>query len=335
MFCLFYDSGFFKCAGYIEELFEIGNDSQDLRFIVFGESYRSSVKYFLGDYNSCIKANENCRNTYDFERDFGSYDDIGLDSKSISLLWSSYAHWVVGNFNVALDLANENIEHAKISKHPLHIMLNNTVGGDILSFLGHSERHLELINEARKMSRELEIPFVEHCPCAIHTGIAQIFQKQYVEAEKNLRQGFELWSISGGKIHATQGYTQIAEALIGQERYEEALVDWTEAYQLMQTTGELNWECEIYRVRGELWRLGPEIDHAKAETEIRRAMDLAESKGARSFQLRAAMSMARLWQEDDRRIKARDLLLPNYEWFTDGIDTPDMQDARALLDELS
>jgi predicted ATPase len=93
-------------------------------------------------------------------------------------------------------------------------------------------------------------------------------------------------------------------------------------------------EAEVNRVAGELARLSPEPDAANAEAYFERALAVARQQQAKSWELRAAMSMARLWRDQGKRDEGRELLAPVYGWFTEGFDTRDLKEARALLDEL-
>ena len=93
-------------------------------------------------------------------------------------------------------------------------------------------------------------------------------------------------------------------------------------------------DAEIHRLRGELTGRLPHPDPAKAEDSFRTALAIAREQGARGYELRAAVSLARLRRDYGRNAEARDLLTPVYGWFTEGFDTPDLKEARALLDEL-
>jgi predicted ATPase len=94
-------------------------------------------------------------------------------------------------------------------------------------------------------------------------------------------------------------------------------------------------EAEIHRIAGEIALLPPKPDAAKAQAYFERALAVARQQQAMSWELRAAMSMARLWRDQGKRDEARELLAPVYGWFTEGFDTSDLQDAKKLLDELS
>jgi predicted ATPase len=107
-----------------------------------------------------------------------------------------------------------------------------------------------------------------------------------------------------------------------------------EGLDLIGRTGECLWEAELHRLKGELMRAsGAEI--SKVEDSLLFALQIADRQDARSLKLRSATSLARLWADQGRRTEAYDLLAPVYGWFTEGFDTADLKDAKALLEELS
>ena len=125
-----------------------------------------------------------------------------------------------------------------------------------------------------------------------------------------------------------------AHAIVGQTA--EGLDAIAEALALVASTNERFYEAEIYRVKGELLlKHGGPDSAAEAESCFRQALDIARVQSAKSWELRAATSLARLWREQGRRTQAHDLLAPVYGWFTEGFDTADLKDAKALLDELA
>ena len=102
-----------------------------------------------------------------------------------------------------------------------------------------------------------------------------------------------------------------------------------------ETTKETWCEAEIHRTAGEITLLSPEPDAAKAQAHFARALAVARKQQAKSWELRAATSMARLWRGQSKRQQARDLLAPIYGWFTEGFDTLHLKQAKALLDDLA
>ena len=104
---------------------------------------------------------------------------------------------------------------------------------------------------------------------------------------------------------------------------------------MVETSKEGLFQVEIDRLAGEIALKSSELDKAKAEARLERALSVARSQQAKSWELRAAMSMARLWRDQGKRDEARELLAPVYGWFTEGFDTRDLKEAKGLLDELA
>jgi predicted ATPase len=125
----------------------------------------------------------------------------------------------------------------------------------------------------------------------------------------------------------------LAEAQVRLGDVEEGLQGFAGALAVANQFGERLVEAEIHRQRGEALRVQSQSVEALACFE--RALDVARGQQARSFELRAARSLARLWRDQGKRAEARDLLQPVYDWFTEGFDTQDLKDAKALLEELS
>jgi predicted ATPase len=128
--------------------------------------------------------------------------------------------------------------------------------------------------------------------------------------------------------YLTKAYAQLG-------RFDDAKRCIGEAMTAVETTNERWCEAEVNRIAGEIALMSPEWDAAKAEACFERALAVARDQQAKSWELRAAMSMARLWRDQDMHDEARDLLTPVYGWFTEGFDTLDLKEAKALLDELA
>jgi predicted ATPase len=108
-----------------------------------------------------------------------------------------------------------------------------------------------------------------------------------------------------------------------------------DALEFVTRTGEREAEAEVHRVKGELLLAQSAPSQADAEASFRKGLDVARRQGTKSYELRAATSLARLWQQQGRKDEARELLAPVYDWFTEGFDTRDLKEAKALLDELA
>jgi predicted ATPase len=127
----------------------------------------------------------------------------------------------------------------------------------------------------------------------------------------------------------------IADAYGAARQFEDAFSALDEALEWVQRNDERLYLAEVHRIRGELLLRQATPDTAQAERCFEQALAVARDHRAKSWELRAATSMARLWGENGRRDDARALLAPVYDWFTEGFDTADLKDAKALLEQLS
>jgi predicted ATPase len=113
------------------------------------------------------------------------------------------------------------------------------------------------------------------------------------------------------------------------------LTHLTEALSLIDRTQECWFEAELHRLRAEALLVGSPGDPAEAEASLLRALAVAQEQDTKFWELRAATSLARLWRDQGKREEARELLDPVYDWFTEGFDTLDLKEAKALLEELA
>jgi predicted ATPase len=155
------------------------------------------------------------------------------------------------------------------------------------------------------------------------TGIAQ------------MRHGLAASEAVGTGLGRAPVLAQMADAYGHTGQLEAGLRLLAEARVVMDTTEERWWEAEVHRLRGDLlWRYAG-AEASQAEPCLLHALAVARYQQAKSLELRVAMSLARLWQQQDQLAKANEVLAPVYNWFTEGFDTADLQEAKALLDELA
>ena len=143
------------------------------------------------------------------------------------------------------------------------------------------------------------------------------------------------WLATGTEFVQPYFLAILAEAHGLQGEPEKGLTVLTEALALAETTGERWYESECYRLKGTLLLQQSSDNQAEAEHCFHHALDIARSQQAKSFELRTAASLARLLQQQGKRQEAHDLLAPVYHWFTEGFDTADLQEAKALLEALA
>jgi predicted ATPase len=151
----------------------------------------------------------------------------------------------------------------------------------------------------------------------------------------HIRDGLAAAEAAGARANAPLHFALLAEALALAGKTEGGLAALDDALATAAATDAKGWDAEIHRLRGELTGRLPHPDPAKAVDSFRTALAITCEQGTRGYELRAATSLARLWLKQGRRSEAHDLLAPLYGWFTEGFDTADLKDAKALLDELA
>jgi predicted ATPase len=154
-----------------------------------------------------------------------------------------------------------------------------------------------------------------------------------------MRQGQAAVRATGAKLGQSYRLAMLAEAYGQVGQAEEGFTLLAEALAVVQETGERFREAELYRLKGELTLQSRvqslEFRVQEAEECFRKALDVVRQQSAKSLELRAVMSLSRLWQQEGKKEEARQMLAEIYGWFTEGFDTTDLQEAKALLEELS
>ena len=155
------------------------------------------------------------------------------------------------------------------------------------------------------------------------------------EGIAQIRQGFAAWRATGAGVAWPWWLALLAEACGKVGQLDEGLRALEEALAAVQHNEEHHYEAEVYRLKGELLLQEAPAHEEEAEENFHQALAVARRRQAKSWELRAAMSLSRLWQRQGKRDEARQLLARIYGWFTEGFDTADLQEARALLEELT
>jgi predicted ATPase len=254
--------------------------------------------------------------------------DLGVGCRS----YAAWSLWFLGFPDRALARAREGLALALELKHPFSVVFARCWLTDLLHFRREVALTREQAEGALALATEHRFP-VWAAKATIQRGWALGMQHKSEEGAAELAKGIAAWRDTGAGAWLLFYCTLQAEALGVLGKTEPALQKLDEAQAAMEKTEERWWEAEIYRVRGSL--LLQHAKEAEAEGWFRRALDVARHQQAKSLELRAATSLARLWREQGRAAQARDLLAPTHGWFTEGFDTPDLKEARKLLNELS
>jgi predicted ATPase len=186
-------------------------------------------------------------------------------------------------------------------------------------------------DRAIKVAREYDLQLVVALGLAMR-GIAQAAVEPVAASTAAMRDALDMYRRTGARFQAPFLLSLFAEASLARENWTDGISAISEALSLIEETGEAHVVPEVYRIRGDLL-----VDSTKGDSEADylKALELARLQGTRLFELRAAMSLASLWADQRKRAEARDLLLPIYDWFTEGFSTPDLKSAKEQLERLN
>jgi predicted ATPase/DNA-binding SARP family transcriptional activator len=247
---------------------------------------------------------------------------------------SYYAHilWCLGYPRAALDSSAAAIRFAHEYEQPLNRAMAITYAALLHEWCAEPEAFQAYAADASRLTRENQAPYYQ-----AWANILAAFGRGWREPSSpqvaHLRDAIRLFAEGGAHLRLPLYFSLLARVSQrgGQVKAAEAALQ--QALAEAQQTGEHCWDAELYRLRGELKRAqGAPAD--EVEGDFQRAIAIAQSQAARSLELRAATSLARLWQDLERPEDARQCLAPVYDWFTEGLETPDLRAAAARLTEL-
>ena len=206
------------------------------------------------------------------------------------------------------------------------------IGSRVLSLVGDAAALDEWADQLIAVATEQGFPLWRALG-TIYRGWVKVKNGDVTEGISLLRSGSSAYRATGAEVWMSYHIALLARACEIAGQIEEGLTLLDDALQIVERTGERWFEAELNRHKGQLLlRQG----HSEAAEELyRKALSIAQEQEAKLWELRAAASLARLRRDQGRRAEARDLLAPVYGWFTEGFDTPDLKEAKALLDELA
>jgi DNA-binding SARP family transcriptional activator/predicted ATPase/class 3 adenylate cyclase len=259
----------------------------------------------------------------------------GHDPAISCLAYVSWTLWLIGYPDQGLKSANELLALAQDLAHPFSLGYALAHCALFHQFQGKVEKAQQLAKAAITLSTEQGFPFWLAMGTVLQ-GWALTEQGREEEGIAQMRQGLATWQATRIGIYQSYYLALLAKACERVGRVKEGLRLLTEALTIVDEIGERTFDAELYRLKGELLlkRNESDKDIHDAETCFQRAIEIARHQSARSWELRAATSLSRLWQKQGKKEQARELLQETYNWFTEGFDTADLKEANTMLDAL-
>ncbi|MET3843596.1 adenylate/guanylate cyclase domain-containing protein [Bradyrhizobium sp. OAE829] len=252
----------------------------------------------------------------------------------IVLIWRSLALWTLGYPEAALASAEQAVGEARRTGYASTLM-------HMLSIA--CIPHLMSRNYATAQALTVELIALAEEKGSGFWKTAGLFRRASLlaatgknsDAVSIFSSAIPVWRSAGATVILPVWLSYLAKACGEVGQFDDAWRHIGEAMKVVEVTKEAWYEAEVYRIAGEIVLISPVRDFAKAETYFARALAVAKAQQAKSWELRTATSMARLWHDQGRRDEARELLAPIYGWFTEGFATPDLKEAKSLLDLLA
>jgi len=267
----------------------------------------------------------------------------GLDPGAVCLSFAGWTLWQLGYPDQSLTKSREALTLAQELAHPPTLAFVHIFTATTHRFRQEIQVVQERAEAAITLSTDQGFP-LWLAMGTILRGWALSEQGRSEEGIAQIRQGLATRSAMGVRLGEGLYLGWLAEAQAKAGQVEEGLTVLAEAIATVNETGNRFNEAELYRLKGELTMKSQEVQGAKfkvqsleeeAEACFHKAIEIARRQGAKSLELRAVMSPARLWQKQGKKNEARQMLAEIYGWFTEGFDTADLKEAKALLEELS
>ncbi|MFL5252342.1 MAG: AAA family ATPase [Rhodopila sp.] len=315
----------------IQEAAEAYRD-HDLRILM---PYSAQVSYFLlGRHAEAREHGNQLLANYTEERFGHVVDVIHQDPKTVALCYNTQSTWMLGYPEQAMKISDATDAHARRRGHPFDLGFWFTIGALIFDYLGDPEELLKRTEEAERLGHDNSLPVLTQVLVPIHSAIALIRQGRFAEGTASLQGGLAALEEGGGRVMFPCWKSALAEGMAQLGDLEGALHLIEEIIAQVERPGweERSYYAETLRLKG--WMLSLKEDVAGSEHSFIASLDWARRQQAKSWELRTATSLARLWQSQGKRQDAYDLLAPVYGWFTEGFGTKDLRNAKALLAEL-
>jgi predicted ATPase len=316
-------------------ILNLAEDLDDPGILIEAHHLGWSALTFTGDFGAARKHAATGIALYDRERDHRlTYIYSGHDPGVCCRSFGSLALWQLGYPNQALAACRDGEALARELSHPFSVTIALWATG-----------MLHLLRRETSATRETGESMIAHCsekglppfiPMGkIFRGGALAEAGELAEGITELRQGIAGVRATGTEYTLPLFYAWLGELCGKGGHVEEGLSSLEEGVVMSEKNGDRFSLPEFHRVRGELLLARSARSKNEAEDAFRQAIKIAREQEAKSLELRAATSFARLWGEQRKRSEAHDLLAPLYGWFTEGFDTADLKEAKALLGELS
>ena len=329
----FYDlrGDFERASELSEQLLNFAQRHNDAGFLVEAHYLMGEIAWFQGDFLTARTHFEQSLALYDSDK-HGEHAFLYGQDPAVGVL-SDYALvlWALGYPAQAFERGKEAVQRAHEVTHPFSLAYARCFSASLHQMRREWPAVQEQAQEAITIATEYGFGHWLVMGTLLHSRTL-VEQGSVKEGLTQLLQGMTAHQDSGAEAGASSFLMTLGEVYGKAGQTEDGLMMLEAGFELGRSNGERYCEPELYRLKGELLL---QSQAEAAEDCFHKALDVAQQQQAKSWELRAALSLSRLWQQQGKKTEARDLLAPVYNWFTEGFDTKDWQEAKALLTQLS
>jgi predicted ATPase len=316
------------------ELLALGERIQDRGYLLEGHRALGVVSFFAGDFLAAREHLSMGVDLYDAEAHRDHVLRYENDPCQTCLGYGAKVLWALGYPDQAVEMADRALVVAQATNHVSSVAESTCWHAEIMFHCREVEATRDLAASALALATEHGLPLWIGMAAALH-GWALTIQGNSADGIAQMREGLVTMSSAGDRLFGPYHVATLAEALRTAGQAAAALGDLDAVIDAYRQSEVAFWASRFRWLRGELLLADSRPDIEATEACFRQAIAIAQAQSAKSLELRAATSLARLWAHHGRRAEARDLLAQIYCWFTEGFDTADLKDAKALLDELA
>jgi len=317
-----------------EQLLSLAQRAQDPALLQQAHSALAGALVHLGEFAATQAHLQQGLALYDPPQHRALAFRLGYDLRVFFLAYMTRPLWLLGYPDQALQRSHEALTLAQELAHPFSLAYALNFAAWVHQFRREGEATQARVEVTIALAREQGFSLWLALGTVLW-GWALAEQGQSDAGVIQIREGMAAYRATGAEVDRSYCLALLAEAYGQGKRYDEGLAVLEEALALTGQYASVIWEAEIHRLKGVLLLARSTENQVEAEACFHEALAIARHQQAKSLELRAAMSLARLWQRQGQHAEARELLAPVYGWFTEGFGTTDLQEAKALLDALA
>jgi predicted ATPase len=323
------------CKELAAQMFSLAQEQSDPAFLLIAHNVVQQPKFHKGEFASAFGHQEQGSALYDARKHRTLTPIYGEDPGVGCLVYGAATLWHLGYPDQALRSVEASRRLAEGLSHPFNVAQALYYGGFTHLCRREVGRVQELAGALMELCREHGFALLFAGGMILH-GCTLTERGQLEEGISQIREGLARWKATGALSHRPYQLALLAEALGRQGQVQEGLTALAEALAISTATGERFWEAELFRLQGELGLIQADAALAAQTAEgcFRQSLEVARRQQSKSLELRAVMSLGRLGQRQGRPAEVRPLLAEVHGWFTEGFETRDLREAKALLEEL-